>query len=92
MEFEYHHSKSGVNKQKHGIDFEEAKKLWEGIYVEITAKTIEEPRFLLIRQIEGKYFSCIYTKRGEVIRLISCRRSRKEEEKIYNDYIQKDAN
>ncbi|NPA51106.1 MAG: BrnT family toxin, partial [Epsilonproteobacteria bacterium] len=28
MEFEYDEKKSQINKLKHGIDFEEAKKLW----------------------------------------------------------------
>jgi len=92
MEFEYNQHKSVANQQKHGIDFEKAKRLWEGDYVEIEAKTVDEPRFLLIGQLEGKCFSCIFTRRGEVIRLISCRRSRKEEEKIYHDYIEKNAN
>ena len=39
MDFEFDKNKSEVNKQKHGIDFKEAKKLWEDLdYVEIPVK------------------------------------------------------
>ena len=92
MEFEYHQHKSAVNQQKHGIDFEKAKRLWEGDYVEIEAKTVDEPRLLLIGKLDEKCFSCIFTRRDETIRLISCRRSRKEEERIYHGYIEKTGN
>lgn len=89
MEFEYNQHKSQINKQKHGIDFEQAKKLWEGNRVQFEARTVDEPRFLLIGQLEQKYYSCIFTKRNEVIRIISCRRSREEEEAKYHEYIEK---
>ena len=43
MEFEFDRSKSESNKQKHGIDFNEAKELWEDPdYVEIPIKTSDE--------------------------------------------------
>ena len=89
MDFEYNQNKSDANREKHGIRFEEAKQLWAGSYVEIQAKTVDEPRFLLIGQMKEKYYSCIFTKRGEIIRIISCRRSREREEAIYHEYIGK---
>jgi len=82
--FEYDVKKSEINNKKHGIDFEEAKKLWDDPnLIEIPAKTIDEPRYLIIGKIGEKYWSAIITYRGEKIRIISVRRARKEEVKIY---------
>ena len=84
MEFKHDIIKSKSNKQKHKIDFLEAQKLWEDPdLIEIPIKTSDEPRYLVIGQISGKYWSGIITYRGENIRIISVRRSRKEEVRIY---------
>ncbi len=84
MEFEFDIDKSESNKQKHGIDFDEAKELWEDPdYVEIPVKTSDEPRFLTIGKIAGKHWTGVITYRNENIRIISVRRSRKEEIDIY---------
>ena len=87
MKFESDPNKSNINKSKHGISLEEAKKLWYVPAIEIQAKTVDEPRFMIIGKLGEKFYSCIYTKRGEAIRLISARRSRKTEEEIYYDYF-----
>ena len=84
MEFEFDHKKSEPNKQKHGIDFYEAQKLWDDTdFIEISVNTSDEPRFLVIGNISGKHWSGIITYRTEKIRIISVRRSRKEEVDIY---------
>jgi hypothetical protein len=84
MEFAYDPYKSSKNKNKHGIDFEQAQKLWDDPdLIEIPAKTSDEPRFVVIARITGKCWSGIITYRGDKIRIISVRRSRKEEVDIY---------
>ena len=84
MEFEFDKRKSQINKKKHGIDFIEAQALWSDINrIEIPAKTIDEERFLIIGKISDKYWSTIITYRDEKVRIISVRRSRKEEIDIY---------
>jgi hypothetical protein len=84
MGFEYDPDKSAENRRKHGIDFEEAQKLWaDARLVEIPARTADEPRWLFIGRINEKHWSAIVTRRGENIRLISVRRSRNEEVAIY---------
>ena len=47
------------------------------------AKTEDEPRFLVIGQIEGKHWSAVITYRGSHVRLISVRRARTEEVAFY---------
>jgi len=84
MEFEFDPDKSESNKQKHGIDFYEAQELWDDPdFIEIPVKTSDEPRFLVIGKISGKHWSGVITYRTEKIRIISVRRSRKEEVDIY---------
>jgi len=84
MEFEFDKKKSQSNKRKHGIDFIEAQALWnDPDRLEIPAKTIDEARFLVIGKIAGRFWSTIITYREEHIRIISVRRSRKEEIEIY---------
>ena len=84
MVFEYDKDKSAGNKRKHGIDFEDAKALWDDPdCIEIPAKTAVEKRALVIGLIGAKHWAAVVTERGENIRLISVRRARKEEIEIY---------
>ncbi len=82
--FEFDASKSKSNLQKHGIDFIEAQALWsDSNLLEIPAKTLDEPRSLVIGVIEQKHWSAVITYRNGNIRLISVRRSRDEEVTLY---------
>lgn len=84
MEFEFDPKKSQSNKQKHGIDFYEAQELWnDPDFVEIPVKASDELRFLVIGKISEKHGSGVITYRPEKIRIISVRRSRREEVEIY---------
>jgi len=84
MEFDFDIRKSDSNKQKHGIDFLDAQALWQDPdRIEIPAKTADEPRLILIGKLDKKHWSAVFTHRGENIRIISVRRSRKEEIEIY---------
>jgi len=84
MEFEFDSQKSQSNKKKYGIDFCEAQALWDDPdLIEVPTRTSDEPRFLVIGKISGQYWSGVITYRAEKIRIISVRRSRKEEIDIY---------
>ena len=84
MEFEYDETKSKRNKEKHGIDFVEAQHLWEDHErIEIPTKTEDEPRYVVIGKMSEKHWSVIITYRENKIRIISARRSRKEEIEFY---------
>lgn len=86
MPFEYDLCKSDANRIKHGIDFDEAQALWENnLFIEIPTKDPDEPRFMVIGKIKNKYWSAVITYRGKKIRIISVRRSRKEEIKLYEN-------
>ena len=77
-------AKSSANQEKHGIDFVRAQELWQdSIRVEVPARTVDEPRWLVIGRVDGKHWSAVVTYREERIRIISVRRSRDEEVAIY---------
>jgi len=84
VEFEFDSAKSAANLEKHGIDFTQAQQLWQDVArVEIPARTADEPRWLVIGQIDGKHWSVVVTYRQGRARIISARRSRKEEVALY---------
>jgi uncharacterized protein len=84
MKFEFDAEKSDNNKKKHGIDFFDAQALWDDPdLIVIPARTTDEPRFLVVGKIGDKHWSGVITYRSENVRIISIRRSRKEEIDIY---------
>ena len=85
MIFEYDQTKSIKNKEKHGIDFVEAQSLWDDPYAfELpSAQSDDEERFLVLGQIGAKNYTAIITYRAANIRIISVRRSREKEKKLY---------
>ncbi len=84
MSFEFDPAKSESNLAKHGIDFVAAQALWDDPdLLEIPAKTIDEPRFLVVGRIDEKHWAGIITYREGNIRIISVRRARIKEVEIY---------
>jgi uncharacterized protein len=84
LDFEFDEKKSMTNKAKHGIDFVEAQELWlDERRLEIPARTEDEPRALVIGRIGDRHWSAVVTEREGRVRIISARRSRKEERSIY---------
>jgi len=72
MRFEWDHYKNLSNLTKHGIDFEAAKNLWI------------EDREIIIGKYQEKLWTAIFTLRGDAIRIISVRRARRKEAKLYD--------
>jgi uncharacterized DUF497 family protein len=86
MEFEYDPRKSKLNKSKHGIDFEEAKAIWDdGDSIRLDTLFENEQRYLVVGSVNEKLWTAVVTMRNEVFRIISVRRSRENETKAYNN-------
>jgi len=84
MRFEWDVAKNNVNRVKHGIDFETAKGLWlDKNRIEIQTPHPIENRHIIIGELQGKLWTAIYTVRGDAVRIISVRRSRKKEARLY---------
>jgi len=84
MRFEWDPDKNVVNIEKHGIDFEDAKHIFDRPYVE--APSIlphREIRMIAIGLLNGREIAVIYTIRGNRKRIISARRARTHERKRF---------
>lgn len=91
MEFEYDEQKSLSNKNKHGIDFVQAQELWQSRTLTIPTYQGNDPsRELVIGIIDDKHWSAVTTQRGKKTRIISVRRSRKNEEELYEQLRMRD--
>ena len=86
MPFEFDIHKSQSNKIKHGIDFEEAQALWSDSNAIIAPAMVEpEARWIVIGQIDDKYWTAVVTFRHGNYRIISCRRARNREIQAYEN-------
>lgn len=82
--FVFDPQKSELNLAKHGIDFIDAQQPWnDPNLLEIPARTLDEPRFLVLGLIASRHWSAVMTYRDDDIRIISVRRSRAEEVALY---------
>lgn len=84
MEFEFDPEKSDGNRTKHGIDFEDARALWhDDDRLIVPARSEAERRWAVLARHRGKVWVAFYTIRENRVRLISVRRARPNEEKLY---------
>lgn len=82
--FEFDPRKSAVNKDKHGIDFDEAQDLWKDPdRLIIPARSDEEERFAMLARYKNRVWAAFFTMREDSTRIISVRRARKAEEALY---------
>lgn len=84
MAFEFDDDKSQANKQKHGIDFDEAQAMWgDPSRTVFVARFQDEERNGIVARVGDRLWCAIYTQRGENIRIISVRRAREYEKDLY---------
>ncbi len=85
--FEWHEPKRQSNLLQHGIDFEDAKEIWQGEVLEVPSEQDEhgEQRHIAYGVLEGRIIAVVFTWRGTVRRLISARRARTYERRHYQN-------
>ena len=80
MNFEFAPRKSEANKVKHGIDFEQAQSLWDDANrIDAPVRWTDEQRWISVGVIDGKFWTAVWTKRDQAVRIISVLRARREE-------------
>ncbi|TNF44153.1 MAG: BrnT family toxin [Bacteroidetes bacterium] len=87
MEFEWDENKNKLNVQKHGLNFNDAKEVFNDLNSILTPdlrKDYNEERWKMIGKIYGIVISVIFTKRNHVIRIISARKASSRERTEYN--------
>ena len=86
--FKFDPEKSEANRKRHGVDLSWAQQLWDETHIIIPAKNVRgESRYLILAKIAGKCYGAVFTRRGEVTRLISCHRADRRLERIYETHV-----
>ena len=88
MQFEWDENKRQRNIEKHGIDFADAVKIFDGFISsqEDLRANYGEKRYVTIGLLHNIEIAVIHTPRGEKTRIISVRRARiKERQRYYQD-------
>lgn len=85
MEFEWDPKKSQENRKKHGLDFGDAERIFDGETVTFLDDRIDygEERYVTMGRLEGRLVVIVHALRGESLRIISMRKGNAREEKIY---------
>jgi uncharacterized DUF497 family protein len=85
VRFEWDEAKRESNILKHGIDFTDAEKVFEGGTVTILDDRFDygEDRFITLGLLDARVVVVIHTETDAVIRIISARKATKNEEISY---------
>ena|SRR5665213_75941 len=83
--FEWDDEKSRLNISNHGIDFDDAKEVFYGPVIIRRSDRNNEERWVAIGHSENRLIAVVFTRRADVIRIISARHARKNEEREYRN-------
>jgi uncharacterized protein len=87
MFFEWDESKRAANLAKHHIDFQDAKRIFDGPVFEESESCHGEDRMFAIGLMDGIEIVVVYAMRGKRRRIISARRASRDERQDYADHL-----
>ncbi|MGL3106701.1 BrnT family toxin [Bradyrhizobium sp. BR 1432] len=82
---EWDEDKKNSNLVKHGIDFEDAIEVFDRPLLLRRSDRHNEERWLAIGILEERLIAVAFTRRANILRIISARRARKNEERAYRN-------
>lgn len=84
MKFEWNEAKRLANIEKHGINFDDVDVLFvDERSISYPSPRDGEDRFVLVGLLHVRLVSVVFTPRGDIIRIISARRSWKREQVLW---------
>jgi uncharacterized protein len=83
--FEWDEDKSNANLVKHGISFDDASDIFYGPVIVRRSSRNNEERWIAIGESHDRIVSVIFTRRNDLIRIISARRPRRDEKRAYRN-------
>jgi uncharacterized DUF497 family protein len=83
--FDWDERKNRSNLAKHGIDFDSAVEVFYGPIVLRRSDRNNEERWTALGYSGDRLIVVVFTRRADVIRIISARRARKNEEREYRN-------
>jgi uncharacterized DUF497 family protein len=88
-QFEWDKAKAELNRQKHGVEFDEAGTIFVdefSVVIPDPDHSEEEDRMIIIGMSrKNRLLVAVFTKRGSKVRLISARKATRPERKIYEE-------
>ena len=81
--FEWDERKQQQNIERHGFDFEDAARIFEGPILTVRSDRGNEQRYVALGNLDGIEIAVVYTVRSKACRIISARRARQNERKAY---------
>ena len=88
--FEWDPDKAEANFAKHGIDFEDAARLFQEPHVTYESPRADEARFVSVGYLGTSAVAVVWTPRGDdTLRIISARSARREEREAYRERLGK---
>jgi uncharacterized DUF497 family protein len=89
MELEWDEVKRRANHAKHGLDFRDAEKVFQGITLtaEDNRQDYGETRVFSLGLLDDLLVVLVFTERGEKTRLISMRKANQKERRTYEEKI-----
>lgn len=86
MEFEWDSDKRQANLEKHGVDFEDAARLFDGPVFERPddREDYGEVRMIAFGEVVEIVLAVVYTDRDSARRIVSARRATRNERKAYH--------
>jgi uncharacterized protein len=91
MKIEYDPSKRQDTLERRGLDFESIIEVFEGFYLvrEDDRKDYGEIRYVMLGALADKLVVCVWTLRGNAVRVISMRIADEEEREIYRRELER---
>jgi uncharacterized DUF497 family protein len=83
--FEWDEAKNQINRAKHDIDFHDAIDVFHGPILVRRSDRNNEERWTALGFSEDRLIVVVFTRRAEVVRIISARRARRNEEREYRN-------
>ncbi len=83
--FDWDERKSRSNFAKHGIDFDSAVEIFYSPVILRRSDKNNEERWIAIGYSENRLIAVVFTRPADIIRIISARRARKNEERDYRN-------
>ncbi|WP_299908063.1 BrnT family toxin [uncultured Paracoccus sp.] len=85
--FEWDEVKRHMTLEKHGIDFIDAIEIFDLPFLRVTARSETEQREIAIGFVQNMIIAVVFTGRGDVTRIITARRARRNEREAYEAYV-----
>lgn len=89
VRFEWDEAKREANLRRHGFDFNDAEKVFEGETISLIDDRFDygEVRYVSFGMLQDLVVAVVYTETDAAIRIISLRRATRNEEKEYYKQI-----